>query len=139
MNISKLKRLVESSRFSKEQLASRCGISPQTLYNVLSGADAKVSTIEKIAEVLEVPVTEFYSEEQEVSAPKKRRICGGAILEAVESLADTPSRTELQEEVARLREQVATLQRQLTINHHYITMLEKECGTSTEKGDTATA
>ena len=140
MNFKKLSLLVEKSNLGKARIANRCGISRTTLDNVLSGADAKISTIEKIAEVLDVPITEFYTEENFVeSTQKKRRGCGGAILEAVESLSDTPSRKELQEEVVRLREQVVTLQRQLSINHHYIALLEKECGTSTEKGDSATA
>ena len=52
MNITKLNELVSNSKLNKAQLAERCGISRTTLDNVLSGADAKVSTIESLAKAL---------------------------------------------------------------------------------------
>lgn len=41
-----------SSKLNKSQIADQCGISRTTLDNVLDGADAKISTIESLANVL---------------------------------------------------------------------------------------
>lgn len=66
MNLSVLSDLVESSKMNKLQIASACGITPTTLYNVLSGADAKISTIESLARVLKVPVSSLFDESNKV-------------------------------------------------------------------------
>lgn len=139
MNISKLKRLVESSRLDKVQIAQKCGISPQTLYNVLAGADAKISTIESIADVLNISVSELYEEEQPAPA-KKRKGCGEVILSAAEALSGGPSKEELQAKIDHLEEEIASARRQMDINYRYITMLEQQLGIEqpTEK-NTATA
>lgn len=62
MNIKLLSELVESSKMNKLQIAEACGITPTTLYNVLSGSDAKISTIEALAKVLNVPVGALFDE-----------------------------------------------------------------------------
>ncbi len=134
----KIKMLAEERKMTATRLAELLGVTRPAVSAIYEKENVSTSIIQECAKIFNVPISYFFDED-DVPTPKKRRGCGGAILEAVESLSDTPSRKELQEEVVRLREQVATLQRQLTINHHYITMLEKECGTSTEKGDTATA
>lgn len=63
MNIIKLAELLKASSLNKLQVAERCGISRTTLDNVLSGADAKISTIEALAKVLGVKVGYFFDEE----------------------------------------------------------------------------
>lgn len=147
MNFKKLSLLVEKSNLGKARIANRCGISRTTLDNVLSGADAKISTIEKIAEVLGVSVTEFYDDEvQAEPKPKKRRGCGDALLSAVEGLAGGSGREELQSQIDHLSAELAdarqiidTLQRQLHLNSNYITLLEKQLSdtTNNQKGDNA--
>ncbi len=67
MNLSMLSKLVESSKMNKSQIANACGITPTTLYNVLSGADAKISTIESLARVLKVPVSSLFDESDKVN------------------------------------------------------------------------
>lgn len=56
MNINKLNEILNSSKLNKIQIAEKCNISRTTLDNVLSGADAKISTIESLAKVLDVQV-----------------------------------------------------------------------------------
>ncbi len=62
MNISKLSDLIEHGAFSKVEVAERCNISRTTLDNVLSGADAKISTIESLAKCFNVNVGYFFEE-----------------------------------------------------------------------------
>ncbi len=63
MNISRLKSLIDSSRLSNREIADACGISPATLYNVLNGADAKISTVEALAKVLNVKIGYLFDED----------------------------------------------------------------------------
>lgn len=63
MNINRLNNLVNSSKLNKVQIAEQCSISRTTLDNVLSGADAKISTIEALSKVLGVSVGYFFEED----------------------------------------------------------------------------
>lgn len=62
MNISKLQNLIQSSKLNNAEIAERCDISPTTLYNLLGGADAKISTVEKLAKVLNCKVGYLFDE-----------------------------------------------------------------------------
>lgn len=70
MNTERLNQLVEASSLNKSQIAKRCGISRTTLDHVLSGADAKVSTIENLAGVLCVNVGFLFDDAPSSSADK---------------------------------------------------------------------
>ena len=63
MNISKINSYVASNKLGKGEIAERCGISRTTLDNVLSGADVKISTVEKLASVLGGSVGSFFDEQ----------------------------------------------------------------------------
>ena len=63
MNVSRLCKLVESSKLSKMEIAKRCNISRTTLDNVLAGADAKISTIEALAITLNTPIGYLFGED----------------------------------------------------------------------------
>ena len=65
MNIKRLNKLINSSKLNKVQIAERCGISRTTLDNVLAGADAKISTIESLAKVLEINVGYLFNDPDE--------------------------------------------------------------------------
>lgn len=65
MNIKMLNKLINSSKLNKVQIAERCGISRTTLDNVLAGADAKISTIESLAKVLEINVGYLFNDTDE--------------------------------------------------------------------------
>jgi len=62
MNISRINKLIQSSKIGKGEIAERCDISRTTLDNLLSGADVKLSTVEKLALALEVPASSFFEE-----------------------------------------------------------------------------
>lgn len=62
MNFSLLNKLVEKSKLNKYQIAEKAGISRTTLDNALNGADIKVSTIEKLSNVLGVLPAIFFDE-----------------------------------------------------------------------------
>jgi transcriptional regulator with XRE-family HTH domain len=68
MNISKLKKAIEKSNLTNKEIAERCGFSSTTLYGMLKGDDVKISTVEKIASVLGVPVGEFFTDGEQPSS-----------------------------------------------------------------------
>ena len=74
MNINKLNNLVASSKLSKIQIAERCNISRTTLDNVLAGADAKISTIESLANVLGVNVGYFFDADLTVNVGDENEV-----------------------------------------------------------------
>ncbi len=50
------------SKVNNSNLASMSGVSDVTISKILNGADAKISTIERIAEALKVPVGYFFDD-----------------------------------------------------------------------------
>ena len=70
MNVRKINELISSSKMNKVQIAEKCQISRTTLDNLLSGADVKVSTIEALAKVLGVQVSEFFTDNKDIHVPQ---------------------------------------------------------------------
>lgn len=60
MNVQRIVDIITSNKLSKVEIASKMKVSRTTLDNLLNGADVKVSTIESLAEVLGVNVSEFF-------------------------------------------------------------------------------
>lgn len=87
MNTSKLQKLIHDNKLTKVQLSERCGISRTTLENVLSGADAKISTIEALAHVLCVPVGYLFDEPAPTATPSTLQ--ASTMVEASEAAALT--------------------------------------------------
>ena len=68
MNINKLKKAIDKSRLTKKEIAEKCGFSTTTLFGVLKGDDVKISTVEKLASVLGIPVGEFFTDNEQLSS-----------------------------------------------------------------------
>lgn len=62
MDVNKLKELILNSGLSKQAIADKCNISRPTLDNLLGGSDAKISTIENLADYFKVSVGYFFDE-----------------------------------------------------------------------------
>ena len=67
MNYSKLNLLIRSNKKSVPEIAAICGLTKATLYNILSGQDTKVSTIEKLCSVLSITPAELFLDDNETS------------------------------------------------------------------------
>lgn len=57
LNVRKIEQAMSDAKITKAQLYSRTKIARTTLDAVLNGSDAKISTIETIANALGVPVS----------------------------------------------------------------------------------
>lgn len=67
MDIEILKDLMDKKRFSQRKLAKEIGMSHPGLNKALSTGEFKVSTLEKIADVLEVDISVFFKSKKEYS------------------------------------------------------------------------
>lgn len=65
LNINKIKNAIENSRMTQDEIAKKGGFSRTTLNNLLNGADVKISTVVNLSEVLGVPASEFFSDDNE--------------------------------------------------------------------------
>ena len=61
MNITILHKLLET-KGAKADVIRKTGLSRPTIDGILSGGDPRVSTIEKIADALKIPVTTFFTD-----------------------------------------------------------------------------
>jgi transcriptional regulator with XRE-family HTH domain len=60
----KIKNLVEKSSYSNKDFAEKLGKTEQALYDIFKKADINTSLLKKIAEILKVPVSSFFEEQQ---------------------------------------------------------------------------
>ena len=102
LNYNKIKSVFEKSKYSKREVAGKCGLSRPTLDGLLDGADVKVSTLVAFASVFELPMSFLFDEETQSTNQ------GGESSEA------------------QLREQIAQLKSQLADKERIIQLLEQK-------------
>ena len=61
-NLQLIKTLAERQKMPITELAERAGISEQQIHLMVRTNSTKITTLEKIASILEVPVTVFFDE-----------------------------------------------------------------------------
>ena len=65
MTGERLKEIISKFKVSQSEIARQLGMSHQSLNQMLSAADVKTSLLERIAQVLNVPVSFLYGERDE--------------------------------------------------------------------------
>jgi transcriptional regulator with XRE-family HTH domain len=70
----RVKELIESKNLSIKEVAEAIGILPTNLSRMLGGDDLKVSTVIKIASILDVPVSTFFEEFDKDLPPAPQKI-----------------------------------------------------------------
>lgn len=81
MNGEQLKHIIERSGLKTKDFAERLGISAQQLNNMFSNADVKSGTLEKVAEIMQVPIASLYGDFNFVNTQVKNNIGGDNIVE----------------------------------------------------------
>lgn len=66
INTKKIEAQIESTKISKARLCSQLHIARSTLDAILNGGDAKISTIEAIANALNVKIGFLFDEEEKI-------------------------------------------------------------------------
>ena len=97
MNTRKLQQLVEESKFSKTQIAKKCGFSRMTLDNILNGGDTKISNLEILVNILGTTMGYLFDEQDAYSG----------------NLTESPTTTRLRAEILLLQGENRVLREQL--------------------------
>jgi transcriptional regulator with XRE-family HTH domain len=120
MNLNKLINLYKSQRITQEELASKIGMSKTALNAIILGkSDPQLTTVEKIAKALGVPVSYFFDEEESTGPEIKQSAQGKNISQQVK-LNDCESRVKI------LQAELDGLRRELAAKDKIIELLEKQ-------------
>ena len=101
MNVQRIVDIIASNKLSKVDIASKMKVSRTTLDNLLNGADVKVSTIENLADVLGVNVSEFFDSDKKIS-PNTALSLRGDISEMEKELIELRAENKLLRELQGL-------------------------------------
>lgn len=121
LNLEKIKQLTAVKGMTMTELAKQLGMSIQALSRIIRENSTKVSTLEQIAEILDVPVTTFFDEVSHVNTVSINTGVQGSP-NAVQSVGSDnssevallKSRIELLEELNRsYKEQIELLRNQI--------------------------
>lgn len=80
MDGKQLKQIVEKSGIRTNAFAERLGILPQSLNSIFNSADVKSGTLEKVADVLGVPVCTLYGDNNVINNQVNDHIGGDNIV-----------------------------------------------------------
>ena len=109
LNLRKLNKEIEGSKFSKTELALKCGIDRKTIENVLAGRDPKLSTVISLASMLGVKISYLFDEEGDekptVSATDHSQAAGRDL-----HVATSARESDLEKENSDLRQQLIEAQ-----------------------------
>lgn len=112
LNICKLSKEIEGSKYSKMEIASKCGIDRKTIENVLAGRDPKLSTVVSLASILGLKISYLFDEEIEVRQAGRDYVEDGKIEHKGTEYNGpvTMSQCNLEEENADLKRQLIEAQ-----------------------------
>ncbi len=112
MEINKLKELLKSKKLNQRELADKIGYTQTAISQAMSRGDFKISMLEKIANVLDVPISYFFSEGNNIKIKGHVHSGVGDIIKANEI---NSSDKELQLENKHLKEKIEGLQREIEL------------------------
>ncbi len=107
-----LKRKITEINVTQLDLASRLGVTPQSLSSILHAKDVRSGTIEKIAQVLDTSVSFFYGEGQYCH---NAVASGNRSVAAINSNVSSPTTDVLEERVKALETLVAEKERLIKV------------------------
>lgn len=114
LNIKKLNECFEKSKYSKREVAKRCGFTRPTLDGLLQGSDVKVSTLVAWATFFNKPISYFFDEDIEVQIRQAGRdyVEEGKIEHhgTENNTSESSSTSKLEKENAELKDQLIKAQ-----------------------------
>jgi len=63
LHINRIRKLIDDKKLTIRDFAEKIGVSEPGIHNMFRSHDMKVSTLQKIADFFEVPITYFFDEE----------------------------------------------------------------------------
>lgn len=117
LNTKKIEEAMNSAKITKAEMFKRTGIGRTTFDAILAGSDARISTVEKIAQVLCKPIGYFFDEQITVENNMAGRDIARHDITHIGNDTST---------VADLRDQIQTLKAQLADKDKIIKLLESK-------------
>lgn len=114
-NLQIIRDLAFSKKIKLAEIAAKCDITQQGLNALINSNSTKVETLEKIAKVLNVPISTFFGEEQAMVADNIAPY-------GITKIADD----ELQQENEKLKAKNAELEKQVKVLFEMIDMLQSQ-------------
>ena len=128
MEVSKLYKLMKIKKISQRELAKLTGINQTTISYILRGNDMKVSTLEKIAKALDVPISYFFDESQEIGKINIQNNANGSNNQMQIQINEQSERIhELEKENEKLKAELDGCKKLIETKDHLISILEKNC------------
>lgn len=106
-----LKRKIAEINVTQLDLANKLGVTPQSLSSILHAKDVRSGTIERIAQVLNVPVSFFFGDEIKNNAVAS----GNKTVAAINSNVSSTTAAVLEERVKALETLVAEKERLIKV------------------------
>lgn len=107
LNVRKIEEAMSDGKITKTKLCAYTGIARTTLDAILSGSDAKISTIEAISKALNVKIGFLFDEEIEIRTAGRDYVEKGKIEHKGTEYVGTASEAELREQITQLKSQLA--------------------------------
>lgn len=106
-----LKHKIAEINVTQLDLANKLGVTPQSLSSILHAKDVRSGTIERIAQVLNVPIGFFFGDEFKNNAVAS----GNKSVAAINSNVSSPTTAVLEERVKALETLVAEKERLIKV------------------------
>ncbi|MBD5311704.1 MAG: helix-turn-helix domain-containing protein [Bacteroides sp.] len=123
LNIGKLQKGIEESKFTKVEIASKCGIDRKTIENVLAGRDPKLSTVVSLASFLGLKISYLFDEPISSDDHSAKASGHGTIATALDARGDSMLTEKIQlletllsekdERIAEKNERIAELKERI--------------------------
>jgi transcriptional regulator with XRE-family HTH domain len=120
LNYNKIKSLASENKISLKELADKINLSEQGLHSGIKKQTLSVTNLEKIAEVLEVPVSYFFEDKEDVKKIINNTNGNIQVGQNNKSNAKTES-----EALAVCRKEIEGLKRENELLRKMVEMLEK--------------
>ena len=72
--VNRIKKLIDDNNLTIRGVAEKIGISEPGIHNMFRSQDMKVSTLQKIADFFEVPITYFFDDDDDISNRKNQTV-----------------------------------------------------------------
>lgn len=122
MNVNKIRELIKEKGISQKVIAARMGLSGNAISQDLKKGDFKVSVLESIAEILEVPVTYFFDNDISENGVKQVANGHGNNLKVIMNSDDDMK--ELKAKIKGLEIQVTLLEERIKDKDELINLLK---------------
>jgi len=123
-NLQKIKVIAKERGITISELAEQLGMTPQAVHLMVRENSTKTDTLERVAQILQVPITVFFDEEKETikqtqNGESGNRLAGGNFIEGF-NLEEHDELIRLREEVKYLKSILADKDKEIAENRRLI-------------------